>query len=284
MPTANAKRPPLWSLALLFVCAWPLVAVAQEKPKAEVEERDLGDGFRAVSVNGGPPAIIDDTTGLIFKEIKGRPAIVDREAGAILFLNDNGEPLVKHYGDKRGGAPDGQKIDPKKLARMKAYMTRVKEFSKDMEKGREARKKRGAKRNPTKPKESLLDRTLKLLNVEGEVAEAIRPILASILTKQDEIRRSSVDLAHAPLGKANLDKQAPRTTDLPAPIQTFLRAFHASLKDPADTAQNPLAKALPGYRAARKKQDAQLAALRETLREVLTVLQEAKLTAVGVLD
>jgi hypothetical protein len=118
-----------------------------------------------------------------------------------------------------------------------------------------------------------------LLGVDGEVADAIRPLLASVLNKQDQIRRSS---ARLPNGKSS--KKPTRTGDLPAPIQAFLSAFRASLKNPADTAESPLAKALLGYRMARAQQQGELTKLREKLREVLSVVQEAKLTAIGVLD
>ena len=78
----GAYREPLSGRPLLLA-SLPAAALAQEKPEAAVVEEDLGDGFRSVSVNGGPPAIIDDETGLILKEIKGMPAIVDEEAGEI---------------------------------------------------------------------------------------------------------------------------------------------------------------------------------------------------------
>ncbi len=273
----NAPTPSLtlWFFALGLVVALPVAATAQdEKPPQTVEERDLGDGFRAVSVNGGPPAIIDDVTGLILKDIGGRTAVVDPSAGAILFIGDDGEPLVKFYGSKKGGAAEGKKLAPKTLARMKAYMDRVKEYSKDLERGRDARKKTG-KTKPSKPKPSLLEQALKLLGVKGEEATALRPMLAAILRKQDEMRRSTLDLART---------KPARTSDLPAAVQTFLSAFRKSQTKGtgADTAS--LSKGLPAYRAARKQQHAELKTLREKLRELLSLAQEAKLAAVGVLD
>ena len=209
------------SLVLIYLLGVGLAptALAQEdKPGPVVIEEDLGDGFRSVSVNGGPPAIIDDNTGLILKEIKGRPAVVDQEAGAFMFLSDDGEPVVKYYRNKDGGG-DAKKHDPKMLDRMRAYMKRVQKHGAAMQRGKEARKKGKGEKKPVDSIEALLPRYMKLLALGAEEAEVIKPLLEGILRKQDEIRRSTVNLAR----KA-------KTSDLPAAIRSFLSAFRAAQK------------------------------------------------------
>jgi hypothetical protein len=259
------------------------VATAQDKGRKSVVSEDLGGGFRAVSVNGGPPAIVDDETGLILKSIKGRPAVVDKEAGAFMFLSDEGKTVVKYYGKKKGRRGSSN-VDPKKLERMKAFMKRVRKHSEALGRihaGGKGGKKGLKKPNKKSPAETLEDRLafcLKLLAVSPEEAAVIKPLLGAILVKQDQIRRSTL----------NPSARRPKTDDLPAAIQTFLTTLREGLvslkgqKTPENDAR--LEKGLPAYRAARAQQGKELEVLREKLREALTVLQEAKLAAVGVLD
>ena len=281
-------RPTSLARALVFcllVLGMAGAASGQDKPDVLVESEDLGDGFRAVSVKGGPPAIIDDQTGLIFKTIKGRPAIVDPEAGAILFMNAEGQGVVKYYGAQGAkgaeGAEGGQKLDAKKLERMKAFMKRVKEHTTPSKDGEKRAGEQVGGKSPARTLELRLAFCLQLIAVSGEETLVIEPLLRAILVKQDQIRRSTLEPGSKP----------PRSDDLPPVIQGFLAALRETVPGPLDPkgrktpdSDGRVEKGLAAYRAARLKQGKELSALRGKLREALTVLQEAKLTGVGVLD
>jgi hypothetical protein len=281
-----------WTLILGFVClALSTPASAQgEKPEQVVEERDLGDGFSAVSVNGGPPAIVDNQTGLIFKQFYGRPAVVDQEAGAILYLDKQGEPALKFYGDKGGAKGAPKQLDPKRLERMKAYMQRVKAHTKTKGLvGAKGKPKPGKKSKLKKAANRLEERLalyLQLLGVAGGESEVIvKPRLEAVLRQQDQIRRSTLDVIRVktPKGPGGLRATTHKTQDLPSAIQDFLRAFRAHVSGKASD-QSLLCQGLASYRAARGKQDAALKSQRAKLREVLTPTQEALLVALSVLD
>jgi hypothetical protein len=304
--------PALRAAILFLLLPVPFVALAQEKPAPEVVEEDLGDGFRAVSVNGGPPAIVDDETGLIFKQIYGRPAIVDEAAGAVLILSDEGEPVVKPLG--KGRRDDAPALDKKTLARMKAYMQRVQDHGEAMNrlrqggaaKGKGKSKGKGKKAKPAYDPAAAwaarVDAYLRPLQLRDEEALVVlRPLVGAILLQQDLIARSTVDAqkgkggmggkggkgskggkAGQP-GKNSGSGAAPwRPLPLPAEVLDYQRLFRAARR--ADADRQPLVAALGSYRAARRAQDAELKARRDELREVLTEDQEALLVAVGLLD
>ena len=138
-------------------------------------------------------------------------------------------------------------------------------------------KDKGKPKAPALTWDAVVAAHLQLLGADDETALALDPLLRAVLLKRDEIRRSVAPDVH-PGAKAQ--RVLPGSNALPAAIDDYLRAFDAGRK--AEGAQ--LEQGLAAYRAARKAQDAELAGLREQLREVLTVTQEAKLVAVGVLD
>jgi hypothetical protein len=272
--------------------ALPLTATAQEaeKPEPVVVEEDLGDGFRWVSVNGGPGAIIDDETGLIMKQIYGRVGIVDQESGAILTLGDDGEPQVKFYGGgKKDHGAQGE-LPPEKLERMRAFMERVRAHPSyrdrgEIPRGGEDGKPRRTRQLPGIDWDARVARLLGLLEVADEEAEALRPLVLAVLRQQDAIRRSTLVPHQLQPESADATKRAPDRSDrgrgeLPAAIRTFLDTLRRN--GPLDEAQ--VEQDLAAYRTARAEQDAELKRLRDELRGVLTPLQEAKLVAVGVLD
>lgn len=272
----TATRALMWALVLGTASLSPAECAAQDK----VVE-DLGDGFQAVSVNGGPGAIIDTQTGLILKLIKGRPAIVDPKAGAFMFEGDDGEPVVKHYGWKKGGG-DGDERPKPNLSRMKAFMKRVKAHAQAQERIRKGGK---ATKKPIPKRKTRIELLLELLGAKGEEVKVFRPLLRKILEAQDEIRASTIDVVRLAKGKPAQGKRAKGKTKraLPAAVVALHETFRA-LRAGKTVDEATLSKQLLAFRAARKQQDAHLAALRAKLRELLTVVQEAKLTAVGVLD
>ncbi len=281
-----------WLMVVGLICGGGAAAFAQDKPG--VETQDLGDGFRAMSVNGGPWAIIDTQTGLIMKSVRGQPFIWDSRTRTYMTMDAEGNPVV---GQKGGG---GGKADPKMIARMKAFLGQVQKHQKAMDGLNSADRNKSGKKSASKPGgankkarakdgwgkkqdpaqvfESLLTRYLKLLGIAGEEAEVLRPQLAAVLRKLDRIRRSTVRMA-----RTGPSAPRPRTGDLPNEIRTYLQTFRAVLKTGDRDREAQLEQSLPAYRAARAKQDAELATLRKNLRELLTVAQIAKLAAVGVL-
>ena len=256
-----------------------LTAAAQDGEKPGVVEEDLGDGFRAVSVKGGPPAIIDDNTGMILKQAYGRPIIYDQQTGAVLYLDDEGEPTVKHK-----GAPKGESDSPenaKRVERMKAFMKRAQSYGKGRKDSAAKGKGKQAKKAPAITWDVVVAAHMRLLNAEDESKQIIEPRLRAVLLKQDEIRRSTAPVSPFGTGsKFAKRKTLPGSNALPAAIRSTLHAFAASQKGGQDA---ELGTGLAAYRAARKAQDTELATLSESLREVLTVSQEAKLVAAGVL-
>ena len=137
----------------------------------------------------------------------------------------------------------------------------------------------------TDPWEVRARRYRELLGIAEEEFElVILPILKAILIKQEEIRRSTIGLAQlravTRLGKGRTGEKSKRFADLPSGI----RAFHEVLLGREQIEGAELRASLAGFREARETQDAELEELRSSLREVLTVIQEARLTAVGVLN
>jgi hypothetical protein len=264
------------ALVLLTFVGTVSPALAQGKVAPEpIAEEDLGDGLRAVWYSEDkPPVIYDDASGMMIKGTLDRPVIVDQKGGFYLYLDGEGNPQVKSYGKGKGGAEP----DPKALKRMRGFMKRARALHESGRLGRAGKGKKGAGKDKGAKKVSQLELLLQLLELKGEEKVALRPLLAAILSKQDEIRRSALGLSSS---KGGLQAKPAKTRDLPAAIQTFLSAARARI---AGKGAAPTPEALEAYRAARATQDKELAAARTGLREVLTESQEATLVAVGVLD
>ena len=276
--TSRRRRTAGWILALgVLGLAAPGTVSAQEGEKPGVVEEDLGDGFRAVSVGGGPPAIFDDATGMILKQAFGRAVIYDSETGATLYLDDDGAPVVKYKGDpQREG---GNAEHAKRLERMKTFMKRAQTYGQERkgtpaEGGAGEGKKGKAEKNPALTWDALVAAHMQLLAADEETKLVLEPLVRAVLLKLDEIRRSTAP-ASPPGAKAA--PVLPGSLALPAAISDYLRAF-------ANQEGKKLEAGLAAYRAARGEQDAELARRREALRALLTVSQEAKLVAAGVLN
>ena len=265
------------------VVAFALVAATSSAQRAEVIKND---GVTVYMQDGQPRAVTDDQLGMTIKPIGGRMAVFDsRHKVMLLESADGGAPIMVDYSQDMGaikaavasnqGNMSGGKLDPKAQARMKQFMEQAKQ--------RSTERADGTRGDPKNVWDARAERYRPLLEPEDdEWNMIIKPFLIEVLKKQDEIRRSTVEdwrLSYAKrLGSAAT--LSARNPDLPEAI----RKFQDSLAGEKKVATADMRKRLEAFRGAREKQDTELKQRRDKLREVLTVDQEAKLAATGVLD
>jgi hypothetical protein len=268
----------LIGLAVLAVPAGDAQEEGEAPGKGTVRTVMLEDGVKMVSVGDGPPALIDSKSGMVLKLVDGQPALVDTKAGEMIMLNENGEPVLIDYkrgGWKKsaggGGAPARTYTGPELLERMKELRRQLDTM----------RKEGGAKKTRVETpatRDARLAAYRDLLGFGDAEWGAVEPLLRAVLVKQDEVRRSRVSVDR--LRKGTKGTGVPKDDGLPPAI----RVFHRKLQGGADVASGEMKRLLDAFRAARAQQDAELKRLRDKLREVLTVRQEALLAATGVLD
>ncbi len=209
----------------------------------------------------------------------GVPTLYDTHTGMMMYEDENGKMITRSYRDGRGGKGGGRQAGKKGGGKASSA-------KKTEERGKAAGKETDAEQKTRLDPAMFWDaRALQYREMlectDEEWKQVILPLLKAVLIKQDEIRRSTTSPGRLQTttrvswgGKRNAG-----SGDLPSAIRTF----HSRLRQ-EKVGPEELKSGLTGFRSARSKQDAELKELRDKLRAVLTILQEARLTAVGVLD
>lgn len=209
---------------------------------------------------------------------QGVPTLYDTHTGMMMFEDENGRLISKSYRD--GGKGSGKQAGGTKSG-AKASANRKETRGKAAGKKTEAEQKSRVDPAMFWDARALLYREM-LECTDDEWKLVILPLLKAVLIKQDEIRRST--MAPSRLQTAARASWGGRSNTRSGDLPSAIRAFHGRLRQQGNLEVEDLKRGLTDFRSARRKQDVELKDRRDKLRAVLAVLQEARLTAVGVLD
>jgi hypothetical protein len=211
--------------------------------------------------------------GLPIEQLKEKLALSDEQVKKLEQINEesNAEFRKEMQELQKDGNLDYAKmreIMPKRMAALKEKVKEVlteeqkpkfEEWSKEQEKQMK-RQGNGFGRDPESMKKRLYDQAEKELTLTADEKNAVMPLVQKVLDARAEAR-------------VNGDKRRAEFTE-----------FVKKVGGTDEAAKNELQKKLDEFRKAREAEQARIRDAQQALREVLTIENEAKLVAIGILD
>ncbi|MCD6339720.1 MAG: hypothetical protein J7M29_10125 [Verrucomicrobia bacterium] len=127
--------------------------------------------------------------------------------------------------------------------------------------------------DPAQMRQRMMDRLRQQLNASEQEWQVIQPLLQNVMEKQRAARFGGIAMMFGRRPGSRGGAQVPAE----------IRELRDALENPNTPADTLKAK-LDAYRKLRQKQDQELKAARDKLRQVLTLRQEAQLVMMGILD